>query len=67
MAVGRQNTRKKPVVACTRPCIAFVDVCFPRKYCMGKCVWMACFVVAVVPDPVAVVVCMSSDSGRDGT
>ena len=29
--------------------------------------WMACFVVAVVPDSVAVVVCRSSASGRVGT
>ena len=29
--------------------------------------WMACFVVAVVSDSVAVVVCQSSASGRVGT
>ena len=55
------------VVACIRPHIALFGVFFPRKDPLEKRVWMACFVVAVVLDSVAVVVCRSSASGRVGT
>ena len=56
------------MVACIRPRIALFGVFFPQEGSLEKCVWMACFVVAVVPDSVAVrVVCRSSASGRVGT
>ena len=61
VVVSRQYPRKKPVVACIRPRIALFGVFFPREDSfLEKCVWMACFVVAVV-------VCRPSASGRVGT
>ena len=67
VVVSRQYPRKKPVVACTRPGIALLFVFSSGEDSLEKCVWMACFVVAVVPDSVAVVVCRSRPSGRVGT
>ena len=67
VVVSRQYPRKKPVVACIRPRIALFGVFFPREDYLEKCMWMACFVVAAVPDSVAVVVCRSSASGRADT
>ena len=52
-----------------RPGIAFFGVFFPREDSLEKYMggaWMACLVVAVVPDSVAVVVRRSSASGRVG-
>ena len=72
VVLGRQYPRKKPVVAvaCTRPGIALFSVFFPQEDSLEKYiggVWMASFVVAVVPDSVAVAVGRSSASGRVGT
>ena len=67
VASRQQYPRKKTVVACIRPRIALFGVFFPREDPLEKCVWMACFVVALVPDSVAVVVCRSSANSRIGT
>ena len=66
VVVNRQYPLKNTVVACIRPRIALFGVFSPREDSMEKCAWMACFVVAVVPASVAVVVCLSSASGRVG-
>ena len=55
------------MVACICRRIAFVGVCFPRKDSLEECVWMAFFLVAMIPDSVAEVVCRSSESGRVAT
>ena len=69
VVVSRQYPRKKPVVVCTRPGIELLGVFSPEKTLWRSVggVWMACFVIAVVPDSVAVVVCRSSAIGRVGT
>ena len=67
VVVSRQYPQKKPVVACIRPRIALFGVFFRREDSLENWVWMACFVVAVVPDSVAVVVCRSKASGRVDT
>ena len=42
LAVGKQYPREKPVVACIRPRIAFVGVCFSGKYSFENvCGWHA--------------------------
>ena len=69
--VSRQYPRKNPMSGMHSCRYRLVWCFFPRedaleKYIIGG-VWMACFVVAVVPDSVAVVVCRSSASGRIGT
>ena len=51
VVVSIQYPRKKPVVACIRPCIALFGVFFPQEDSLEKCVSMACFVVAGVLTP----------------
>ena len=69
VSTGRQHSRKKPGSGMHSSRYRIVRCFFPRenffeKYIGG--VWMACFVVAVVPDSVAVV-CRPSASVRVGT
>ena len=70
VVVSGQYPRKKPVSGMHSSRYRIVWCFFPPRR-FGEIniggVWMACFVVAVVPDSVAVVGCLSSESGRVGT
>ena len=67
VVVSRQYSRKKPVsgMHSSRYRIVFLFFFLPRRLFGG--ILAVCFVVAVVPDSVAVVVCRLGASGRVGT